>query len=116
MTAILILIVVITKPTIINAGGYFLTDKDGYIISESSDKTVVIGPTEKTIVLYDYDQIKAFEIQWDADEKTLVIKGDNVHLKVFRSGKIEKWSAYTATGSEQYPLFIEPVVPIFPQK
>jgi hypothetical protein len=116
MTAILILIVVITKPTIINAGGYFLTDKDGYIISESSEKTVVIGPTEKTIVLYDYDQIKAFEIQWDADEKTLVIKGDNVHLKVFRSGKIEKWSAYTDTEPEQYPLFIEPVVPIFPQK
>jgi hypothetical protein len=116
MTAILILIVVITKPTIINAGGYFLTDKDGYIISESSDKTVVIGPTEKTIVLYDYDQIKAFEIQWDADEKTLVIKGDNVHLKVFSNGKIEKWSAYTDTEPEQYPLFIEPVIPIFPQK
>jgi hypothetical protein len=116
VTAALILMFIITHPLKVNAGGYFITDKAGNIISESSEKTVVIGPTEKTIVLYDYDQIKVFEMQWDADEKTLVIKGDNVHLKVFRSGKIEKWSAYTDTETEQYPLFIEPVVPIFPQK
>jgi len=115
MTVILILIVVITKPTIINAGGYFITDKDGKIISESSEKTVSIGPTEKTIAFYDHNKIKVFEIQWDADEKTLIIQGDTVYLKIFRNGRVEKWSTFEDSGQEQYPIFIEPIIPIVPK-
>ena len=115
ITAVLILIFVITKPTIINAGGYFITDKDGKIISESSEKTVSIGPTEKTIAFYDHNEIKVFEIQWDADEKTLIIQGDTVYLKIFRNGRVEKWSTFEDSGQEQYPIFIEPIIPIVPK-
>jgi hypothetical protein len=115
ITVVLILIFVITKPTIINAGGYFITDKDGKIISESSEKTVSIGPTEKTIAFYDHNEIKVFEMQWDADEKTLIIKGDTVHLKIFRNGRVQKWSTSEESGSGQYPLFIEPIIPIIPK-
>jgi len=115
MTAILILIVVITKPTIINAGGYFITDKDGNIISEGSEKTIVIGPTDKTIVLNDDNGIKAFNLTWDAHERALIIRGDHVDVKIHSSGKIEKWSSFEDSGQEQYPIFIEPIIPIIPR-
>jgi hypothetical protein len=115
VTAALILMFIITHPLKVNAGGYFITDKDGNVISESTEKIVVIGPTEKTIVLNDYNQIKVFEIQWDADEKTLIIQGDTVHLKIFRNGRVEKWSTFEESGSEQYPIFIEPIIPISPR-
>jgi len=106
MTVVLMLIFVITQPLIVHAGGYFITDKDGNIVSESSEKTVAIGPTDKAIVFYDYNKTKVFDIQWDADEKTLVIKGNHVDVKIYKSGRIEKWSAYLDKEPEQYPLFI----------
>jgi hypothetical protein len=115
MMAVFVLIFAITKPLIVNAGGYFITDKDGNIVSESPETSVTIGPTDKAIFFYDYNKMRVFDIQWDAGEKTLIIKGDHVHLKIYSSGKIEKWSTYMDTQSEQYPLIIEPVIPIFPR-
>ena len=115
ITAVLILIFVITKPTIINAGGYFITDKDGKIISESSEKTIVIGPTDKTIVLNDDNGLKAFNLTWDAHERALLISGDHVDVKIHSSGKIEKWSTFEDSGQKQYPIFIEPIIPIIPR-
>ena len=115
VTAALILMFIITHPLKVNAGGYFITDKDGKIISESSEKTVSIGPTEKTIAFYDHNEIKVFEIQWDADEKTLIIQGDTVYLKIFRNGRVEKLSTFEESGQEQYPIFIEPIIPIIPR-
>jgi len=116
MTAVFVLIFAITKPLIVNAGGYFITDKDGNIVSESPEKSVAIDPTDRAIFFYDYNKTRVFDIQWDAGEKTLIIKGDHVHLKIYSSGKIEKWSTYMDTQSEQYPLIIEPVIPIFPRE
>lgn len=115
MMAVFVLIFAITKPLIVNAGGYFITDKDGNIVSESPEKSVAIDPTDRAIFFYDYNKTRVFDIQWDAREKTLIIKGDHVHLKIYSSGKIEKWSTYMDTQSEQYPLIIEPVIPIFPR-
>lgn len=115
MMAVFVLIFAITKPLIVNAGGYFITDKDGNIVSESPEKSVAIDPTDRAIFFYDYNKTRVFDIQWDAREKTLIIKGDHVHLKIYSSGIIEKWSTYMDTQSEQYPLIIEPVIPIFPR-
>lgn len=111
----LILIFVIMQALIAYAGGYYITDKYGNVISEISEKTVVVGSTEKTIIFSDYSERKVFDIKWDADEKTLIIRGDHVHLKIYSSGKIEKWSTFGDYESEQYPLFIEPIVPIMPR-
>ena len=94
VTAALILMFIITHPLKVNAGGYFITDKDGNIISENSDKTIVIGPTDKAIVLNDYNGTKAFNLTWDAHEWALIISGDHVDVKIHSSGKIEKWSTF----------------------
>jgi len=115
MMAAFLLILAITETSIVNAGGYFITDKDGNIVSESPETSVTIVPTDKTITFFDYNKMRVFDIQWDAREKTLIIKGNHVHIKIYDSGKIEKWSTYGDTQSEQYPLIIEPVIPMFPR-
>ena len=115
MMAVFVLIFAIIKPSAVKAGGYFITDRDGNIVSESPETSVTIGPTDKTISFFDYNKMRVFDIQWDAGEKTLIIKGNHVHIKIYDSGKIEKWSTYRDTQSEQYPLIIEPVIPIFPR-
>jgi hypothetical protein len=116
MMTVFVLIFAIIKPLIVNAGGYFITDKDGNIVSESSERSVSIGPTDRVIFFYDHNKTRVFDILWDAGEKTLTIKGDHVHLKIYNDGKIEKWSPYRETESEQYPLIIEPVIPTFPRE
>lgn len=82
IAGVLIIFVFITLTSMLYAGGYYLTDRDGKVISENLEKTITVGPTEKTIVFNDHNDMKVFDIQWDADERTLIIKGDNVHLKV----------------------------------
>jgi hypothetical protein len=116
MMAVFVLIFAIIKPSTIKAGGYFMTDIDGNIVSEVPETSVNIGPTDKAIFFYDYNKTRVFDIQWDAGEKTLTVKGDQVHLKIYNDGKIEKWSTYRDTQSEQYPLIIEPVIPLFPRQ
>ena len=113
--AVFVLILAIIKPSTVKAGGYFITDRDGNIVSEIPETSVSIGPTDKAIFFYDYNKTRVFDIQWNAGEKTLIIKGDHVHLKIYNSGKIEKWSTYMDTQSEQCPLIFEPVIPIFPR-
>jgi hypothetical protein len=34
-------------------------------------------------------------------------------LKIYSSGRIEKWTELKEVEEEQYPIFIEPVIPIF---
>jgi hypothetical protein len=116
ITAVLILIAFITQSFAVYAGGYYITDKDGKVISEISERNIIVGPTEKTIIFSDYSERKVFDITWDADEQTLIVKGDHVHLKIYSSGKIEKWSTFGDHESEQYPIFIEPIVPITPRQ
>lgn len=113
ITGVLIIFAFITLPSIVFAGGYFITDKDGKVISEDSEKTIILGPTEKTVVFNDYNGTKVFDIQWNADEKTLIIMGNNIYLKIYSDGRIEKWTEFKGGGEEQYPILIEPVIPIF---
>ena len=112
MLVLLIIFFVIMHPLTAKSGGYFITDKDGNIISENSDKTIVIGPTDKTIVLNDYNGTKAFNLTWDAHERALIISGNHVDVKIHSNGKIEKWSTFEDSAQEQYPIFIEPIIPI----
>ncbi len=52
-------------------------------------------------------------MQWDARQKTLTVKGDTVHLKIYSGGKIEKWSEEGGEKTQQqYPIIIEPLVPV----
>jgi hypothetical protein len=82
---VLIIFAFTTLPSILFAGGYFITDKEGKVISEDSEKTIILGPTEKTVVFNGYNGTKVFDIQWDACEKTIIIRGNNVHLKIYRN-------------------------------
>ena len=53
------------SPVELYAGGrYYLTDKDGKIISEDPGNAVVTGPTNQTIILNDRGNRKVFEIGW----------------------------------------------------
>jgi len=113
ITGVLIIFAFTILPSILFAGGYFITDKDGKVISEDSEKTIILGPTEKTVVFNDYNGTKVFDIQWNADDKTLIIMGNNIYLKIYSDGRIEKWTELKEGGDEQYPMLIEPVVPIF---
>ncbi|MGB9715577.1 MAG: hypothetical protein ACPL1G_04125 [Thermodesulfovibrionales bacterium] len=105
----------IIEPSSLNAGGYFLTDKDGRIISEDPEKTLIVSPTEKTIIFNDYNGTKVFDIQWDANEKTIIVKGINVYLKIYSSGKIENWTELKEGTEGEYPILIEPIIPIMPK-
>lgn len=100
--------------SLVYAGGYYITDKDGKVISEDSEKIIIIGPTEKTIIFNDYNGTKIFDIHWDANEKTIIIKGFNIYLKIYSNGRIERWGEIKEGEGEQYPILIEPVIPIFP--
>jgi hypothetical protein len=94
--------------------GYSITDRDGKVISEDPGNTLVTGPTNQTIILNDRGNRKVFELFWDAAGGAVVIRGDNVHLKIHSSGKIEKWTEFENMQNEQYPLFITPEVRIGP--
>lgn len=96
--------------------GYSLTDRAGRVLSEGQGDTVVTGPTNQTIILNDQGNRKIFEIAWDAAGTAMVVKGDNVHLKIHSSGKVEKWSAYETENKDRYPIFLTPVVPGKPRK
>ncbi len=103
------------QPYSVDAGGYFLTDKDGRVISEDSEKTIIVGPTEKMVIFNDYNGTKIFDIQWDANEKTMIVRGNNVYLKIYSSGKIERFTESGEVSGGQYPLIIEPIIPIMPK-
>lgn len=102
------------------AGGYFLTDRDGNVINEKTDKaeekTVTVGPSEKAVVFNDNTNSKVFDVTWDPEEKSLVIKGGNVQLKVHSSGKIEKWTTLNGEEKAQPSVEIKPVVPVYPKR
>jgi len=115
VTAALAFIAAILQPLLVHAGGYYITDKDGKVISEIPEKIIAVGPTEKTVVFNDHSDMAVFAVQWDADEKTLIIRGDNVHLKIYGSGKIEKWSSFEESEQGQYPIYIEQTIPVRPQ-
>lgn len=115
IVSLFFIFVFIIQPSSANAGGYLLTDKDGRIISEDQEKTFIIGPTEKTIIFNDYSGTKIFDAYWDANEKTIIIRGINVYLKIYSSGKIERWKELREGSEEDYPILIEPVIPIMPK-
>ena len=103
------------SPVELYAGGrYYLTDKDGKIISEDPGNAIVTGPTNQTIILNDRGNRKVFEIGWDADVRAVVVKGEKVHLKIHSNGKIEKWTTFENEDQGQYPIFIKPIVPVVP--
>ena len=97
------------------AGGYFITDEENRIISEGSEKNIVIGPTEKTVVFHDSGNRKVFDILWDASEKSLIVKGAHVHIKIYSDGKMATWKRIE-NEKEFSPLLIEPIVPVYPRK
>jgi hypothetical protein len=94
--------------------GYAITDKDGKVLSDDPGNTLNTGPTNQTIILNDKGNHKVFEVLWDAAGGAVTIKGDRVHLKINRSGKIEKWTEFDNTQNEQYPLFVTPEIRLGP--
>lgn len=95
--------------------GYSITDKDGKVISEEPGNTLVTGPTNQTIILNDWGNRKVFEIFWDANGSAVIVKGDNVHLKINSNGNIDKWTPLENDYKDQYPVIIQPVVPRSPR-
>jgi len=102
-------------PCLSYAGGYVITDEENRIISEGSEKNIIIGPTEKTVVFHDSGDRKVFDILWDASEKSLIIKGDHVHMKIYSDGKMATWKR-TDSEKELSPVLIQPIVPVYPGK
>jgi hypothetical protein len=94
------------------AGGYYLTDKDGKVISDTPVNAIVTGPTDQTIILNDRGNQKVFELTWDAEGSAVMVKGERIHLKIHSNGNIEKWT--NLENKDQYPINIGPVVPIVP--
>jgi hypothetical protein len=94
--------------------GYAVTDKDGKVLSEEPGNTLVLGPTNQTIILNDRGNRKVFELTWDAAAGAMVIKGDRVHLKIHDSGKIEKWTELDREKGDSSPLLIQPIIPVPP--
>jgi hypothetical protein len=95
--------------------GYSITDKDGRVLSGEQGSTLVTGPTNQTIILNDRSNRKVFELFWDAAGGAVMIKGDQVHLKIHSSGKIERWTELETDKADQYPLFIQPEINIGPK-
>ena len=94
--------------------GYSITDRDGRVISDDPGNTLVTGPTNQTIILNDRSNRRVFELFWDAGGGAVMIRGDNVHLKIHSSGKIEKWTELENNQSGSYPLFITPEIRVGP--
>ena len=96
------------------AGGYFMTDRDGKVISEDNQAVITIGPLDKTVIFLDRGEREVFELLWDAEARSLVVKGSRVHLKIDSDGTVEKWTRIPE--DQQIPLIIEPIVPVGPHK
>lgn len=45
----------------------------------------------------------------------MIIKGNNMYLKIYSSGKTERWTELREDVEEQYPIVIEPIIPIMPK-
>lgn len=102
------------------AGGIYITDTDGNILNEKPDKakekTVTVGPSERAVVFNDSSNSKVFDVTWDPEEKSLVIKGSSVQIKVHSSGKIEKWTTISGEEKTQPTIEIKPIVPVPPKR
>lgn len=83
----------------------------GNYLSEERGNSLVTGPTNQTIILNDRSNRKVFEIYYDATGSAVIVKGDNVHLKINSNGNIEKWTPLENDSKDQYPLIIQPVIP-----
>jgi len=113
---ILIGAVTVLSPASARADGYSIVDRDGNIISDDSKKIVTVGPSEKKVIFCDKADRKVFDVEWDASHKRLIVTGENIYLRIYSTGKVEKFMDINENNNEknQAPLTIQPVVPIFP--
>jgi hypothetical protein len=115
---ILMLIAMVTLMLPISAGadGYSIVDRDGNIISEDSKKIVSVSASEKRVVFRDKADHTVFDVEWDASNKKIIVKGGNIYLRIYSTGKVEKLMSINENDHEkdQSPVTIQPVVPIFP--
>ncbi|HET6515548.1 MAG TPA: hypothetical protein VFG09_10345 [Thermodesulfovibrionales bacterium] len=102
-------------PITAHAGGYFLVDRDGRVISETSEKVIEIGSSGKRVAYHD-GGTRVFDVEWDASKRTLVVKGDNVYLRIYSTGQIEKLTTIYEGEKQQMPIFVEPNVNFMPRQ
>jgi hypothetical protein len=116
MVLILISISTLIFPISTNAGGYHIVDRNGKDISEDSEKIINVSSSEKRVVFNDEGDRKVFDVEWDASNKILIIKGDNIYLQIYSTGEIKKFTTINENENEQkqMPITIQPVIPILP--
>ncbi|MGE5239469.1 MAG: hypothetical protein ACM3ON_11770 [Chloroflexota bacterium] len=49
------------------AGGYFMTDKYGKVISEDTQAVITLGPTDRMVIFLDRGEREVFDLVWDAE-------------------------------------------------
>ena len=96
--------------------GYYQTDREGKIISDTPGNTPVSGSANQTIILNDRSNKKVFEVSWDGETNSVIIKGDNIHLKIHQNGLIEKWTRVEEDQKTGFPLIFSPIVPVSPSR
>ena len=96
------------------AGGYFLVDKEGRVLNRAQDQPVEVGAGNGKAVFKDRSGTRVFDAEWDASNRILIIKGQNVYLRIHGDGKIEKLGTIQEGEPGRTPLVIQPVIPVFP--
>jgi hypothetical protein len=115
---VLILIGIVTLTLIFpisTDAGYSIVDKEGKVISGDSENIIEVSSSDKRIVFKDRGGSKVFDVEWDASNKKLIVKGDDVYLQIYSTGKIEKLTTIQEGDERQTPIIIEPTVPIWPK-
>lgn len=112
----LIGMVTLMLPISAGADGYSIVDRDGNIISEDPKKIVTVSASEKRVVFRDKADRTVFDVEWDASNKKIIVKGGNIYLQIYSTGKVEKLMSINGNDHEkdQSPVTIQPVVPIVP--
>jgi len=95
---------------------YQVVDREGRVLNREPDQPLEAGSSDRRVLFRNSGGTRVFEAEWDASNDLLTVKGDNVYLRIHRSGKVEKLTTMQQGDQSQgqYPAVIQPVIPVFP--
>jgi hypothetical protein len=111
---VMIIMVTITVAAMTSSAEYILVDKN----VPEAEKVIKVHSGDRQVEFLDRTDRKVFEAAWDASGKQLIVRGDNVYLRIHSNGKIEKLTTLqdNQQNNIQQPITVQPIVPIYPRQ
>ena len=113
---ILVLSLIMFLFPIYSWAGYQIVDREGKVLNKDPEEPIEISSTDKKVIFNGRGGDKVFEVEWDATNKKLIVKGEHVYLQIYNDGKVERLTTIQQGEQSQIPITVEPVIPIIPKQ